>query len=115
VAIIEGVRLNLGGRDFVVPPLTLKSLRKMANRLSALRTMGDIPTDDEVEVVVEIVHAAMVRNYPDLTTDDVEELMDMANLKSVMLAVLQGSGLSRSAPGEAEESRASTGPASTDS
>src|SRR5579871_4059417 len=76
-------------------------------QLSAIDTqMGDT----EIAIVVEIVTAALQRNYPDVTADEVENILDLANAGRVLSAVLTGSGLKAgTTPGEAEAPAAAWG------
>lgn len=116
MTLIEGVKLNLGGREFVAPPLNFKALRKFTPQLAVLSKMGDVPTAEQIDVVLDIVHTALVRNYPDLNRDDLEELLDLANLAKALEAIMGASGLERTS-GEARALavEASTGATSTGS
>lgn len=115
MALLDGTKVNLGGRDFTVPPLNLKALRRLAPTISALADMADVPTPEQVGQIAEVVHAAVVRNYPEITVDEMEELLDLGNIKAVLQAILSGSGLTQGEPGGVASSGASTGPASTGS
>lgn len=108
MALIEGVRINLGGRDFVAPPLNFKALRQLTPKLAILASMGDVPTNDQTDVVLDVVLAALTRNYPDLTREELEDLLDLANLAKALEAIMGASGLERTT-GEAPA------PAATDS
>jgi hypothetical protein len=44
-------------------------------------------------VLVEIITAALQRNYPDASAETVENLLDLGNAGTVLNAVLTGSGL----------------------
>jgi hypothetical protein len=58
--------------------------------------------ESQIGVLVEIVAAAMQRNYPDMTQEAVENLLDLGNAGTVLNAVLTGSGLKmRGSLGEA--------------
>jgi hypothetical protein len=57
---------------------------------------------DQIGVLCEIVSTAMQRNYPEATTEMVEDLLDLGNARNVLSAVLTGSGLKPAAEGEAE-------------
>lgn len=101
MALLDGVKVSMGGRDFVVPSLTLKSLKSLSSKLEILSSMGGIPTPDQIDAMVSVIHCAMVRNYPELSTQDVEELLDLSNLQTTFLSVMAASGLQRK-QGEAE-------------
>jgi hypothetical protein len=116
MTLIEGVKLNLGGREFVAPPLNFKALRALTPKLAILSAMGDVPTGEQIDVVLDVVHAALVRNYPDLTREELEDLLDLANLAKALVAIMGASGLERTS-GEASALavESSTGAASTGS
>lgn len=116
MTLIEGVKLNLGGRDFVAPPLNFKALRQLTPKLAILAAMNDVPTNEQTDVVLDVVLAALVRNYPELTRDELEDRLDLANLTRALEAIMGASGLERTT-GEASASveMDSTGATSTGS
>jgi hypothetical protein len=54
----------------------------------------------DMEVCIEIIHAAIARNYPEMKKADVEELIDMRNMVPVVQAVMNISGFEAAKPGE---------------
>ena len=56
-----------------------------------------------MDCIVDVVHAAVIRNYPALTKEEVEDLIDLGNAAVIIKAVMGQSGLVRKdgAPGEA--------------
>ncbi|MGH7052552.1 MAG: hypothetical protein ACREFA_01845 [Stellaceae bacterium] len=97
---IDGITVRMGGRDWIVAPLTLGQLRRLWPHVQHLGESGAGMGEKEVSVVVEIVTAALQRTYPGMTPAKVEELLDLGNAGAVLNAVLTGSGL-RPALGEA--------------
>jgi hypothetical protein len=90
---IPGVAVAMGGRDWLVPPLTLGELRRLMPKVRQLTEIGASMGEVQIAVLVEIVTAALRRNYPDVTPEEVENLVDLGNAASVLNAVLTGSGL----------------------
>jgi hypothetical protein len=88
-----GVTITMGGRDWVVPPLTLGQLRRLMPRVRQLTEIDASMSEMQIGVLVEIVAAALQRNYPDATAETVENLLDLGNAGTVLSAVLTGSGL----------------------
>jgi hypothetical protein len=62
-------------------------------KVRQLTEIGASMGEAQIGVLVEIVAAALQRNYPDATTDKVENLLDLGNASAVLNAVLTGSGL----------------------
>src|SRR5271167_4582128 len=112
---IPGVTIAMGGRDWLVPPLTLGQLRRLMPKVRQLTEIGLLMGEAQIGVLVEIVVTALQRNYPDATTDMVENLLDLGNASAVLNAVLTGSGLKLrdSRLGEAAALGASPGAGST--
>jgi hypothetical protein len=91
--VIPGASVAMGGQDWVIPPLTLGQLRRLMPKLRELTEIGASMGEPEIGVLVEIVTAALQRNYPEVTADRVENLLDLGNASAVLNAVLTGAGL----------------------
>ena len=100
---IPGVAVAMGGQDWIVPPLTLGQLRRLMPKVRQLTEVGASMGEAQINVLIDIVTAALQRNYPETTPDRVEDLLDLGNASAVLNAVLTGSGLkpSGAAMGEA--------------
>jgi len=81
--------IQFGDELYRVPALGFKALSDpaLAERLHALNAEG-MPAAQRIETVLVLVHAAMVRNYPALTLDDVAAMVDVGNAAEVTAAVL---------------------------
>lgn len=96
---IRGKIVNMDGRDFVVPPLNLKAFQSLEEEL---KTYNGKPNVEQLATAVKLAHAAMIRNYPDLTADEMADMMDLGNMAEVMDAVMGGSGLVKQTPTQLE-------------
>jgi hypothetical protein len=90
---IPGVSVAMGGQEWMVPPLTLGQLRRLMPQVRQLTEIGASMGEEQIWVLVDIVTVALQRNYPDMTQDKVENLLDLGNAAAVLNAVLTGSGL----------------------
>lgn len=99
----DGVKINLGGREFVMPPLTLKHLRLHGPIITGLQAMTDVPDAEQCDGILTLLTAALSRNYPDLTREDLEDLVDVVNLKPAFLAMVGQSGMTQVKAGEVGE------------
>ena len=91
--VIDGVTVRMDGRDWIVAPLTLGQLRRLWPQVQRLGEVGAGMGEDEITAMVELVTAALQRNYPDLKPEKVADLLDLGNAGAVLNAVLTGSGL----------------------
>ena len=47
-------------------------------------------TEGHLDALLTLTHASMKRNYPEITAEEVEELVDRGNQTAVMFAVIAG-------------------------
>jgi hypothetical protein len=83
----------MGGETWLIPPLTLGQLRRLMPKVRQLTEVDASMGEPQIAVLVEIVATALQRNYPDVTFEQVENLLDLGNAGAVLNAVLTGSGL----------------------
>jgi hypothetical protein len=97
---IEGQTVNMGGKEFIVPPLNFKRLKLLKNKLKVLSTADPTTTtslsEPQLDACISIIHSALTRNYPDLEKDEMESLLDFGNMPVVLAAVMGQSGFVRS-------------------
>src|SRR5580693_1399336 len=97
---IPGTTVAIGGEEFIVPPLTLGQLRQLMPRVQQLAGLDATQMGDaQIQVLIEIVTAALQRNYPAMTKERVEEMLDLGNALPVLNAIL---GTTRSLAAEAK-------------
>ncbi len=95
---IPGTLINLGGVEFVMPPLNLDQIREFENIIPELgKKDGFTANADEA---LPVIYAALSRNYPDLKLEELRALLDAGNLKAASLAVIMSSGYTPGKPGE---------------
>jgi hypothetical protein len=86
----KGVEVDIGGVIYEIPPLSLGSIERLQPKLQSFDTLTDFAAKQVI--ILEVVHAALKRNYPALTVDDLKELLDAENLWPVFWATMQASG-----------------------
>lgn len=89
--LIDGVSIVLGGEQFTVPPMNLKTVRRLLPAFDQIKS-GSLNAA-ALDAAVGVIHGALSRNYPDLTADEVADMVDLSNLEGVLSAVLEVSGL----------------------
>jgi len=87
---IEGISINLGGEVYVVPALNLKQIRTMKMDIGSVNVENPLAS---ITASLSIVLTAIQRNYPDMTMDKLEEIVDMNNFQSILEAIMGQSGL----------------------
>lgn len=95
----EGQKFFMGGQEYIIPALSVKMGKKLWPKIVALNagiTTSTLP--EKYSDIIEIVHAAITRNYPDMTIDELEDLIDMTNIRRVLLAAVGQSGFLRPGP-----------------
>lgn len=96
----EGTLIKLGDRELVVPSLTVKQGKELwANLESLAQPAGSLK--DHIEASMAVIHAAVSRNYPKMTMSQLEDLVDLANFRTVVAAVMGKSGIQVRPAGEA--------------
>lgn len=96
---VDGRPVVLGGVMYIVPPLTLYAVRQFAERLKTLDLSGGMDPD-KLDLLAQVVHAAVKRNYPDMTYEELLEKLDLGNVHSVFEAVMGVSGFTPAAGGD---------------
>jgi hypothetical protein len=102
ISMIDGITVTMGGKEWAIPPLTLGQLRQLMPRVRQLSEIGENAGETQIALIVEIVTAALRRNYPEINEELVENLLDLGNAVSVLTAVLTGSGLKPRVPPSGE-------------
>lgn len=96
----RGVPIYMDGQTWVVPSLSVRQYREHED---ALRTASAQPSfDDQVKTMLPVIRAALGRNYPDVTEEQLLDMLDATTYFEVVRAVAGASGLKEKeqAPGE---------------
>lgn len=80
----KGTPIAFGDRTLIVPPLSLRSVMKLQDALDKLAGTPDL------QAVVTLAHEALRRNYPDITHDELVDVLDLNNMQSVVVAMMGG-------------------------
>jgi hypothetical protein len=97
---VKGIPMELGGTDYIVPPLSLGALEQLLPRITSFKAN---PSDvADIKVVVDAAHAALKRNYPDIERSVIADAIGLENMMDVMDTIMDISGLKRKAK-EAEQ------------
>lgn len=108
-----GTWITFGLEAYRVPALGLRAVRELQDRIRSMSSMDGLPTAEQMDTVFEIAHAALRRNYPDISKDVVADMIDLSNFHEVLAAVMAISGFAPREGGASGETVASTGTGST--
>lgn len=98
---LKGETLTLAdGKEYTLAPLTLGALEDYADRIEQLAFGG--VDKESVQTVIEVAHASLKRNYPDMTRDQVRDLIDLSMMGEVLGAAMSASGINPKVPGAGE-------------
>lgn len=98
--LIRGAEIQLGPWMFFVPPMRLIDMRKTLDE--GLLTKFDAITNGKVDgatfgegltAAATILHRALRRNYPEITVDAIEELIDTENCSQIISVIMEANGL----------------------
>jgi len=103
----KGQAFELGGTTYTVPPIALGALRELLPRIKQIDIAAGVPAGDDLELLLDVVHAALVRNYPDLTKAQLADVVDMGNVFPLFRCVMGQSGLEPANPQTAPPERSS--------
>lgn len=102
----DGITVTISWRDFIIPPLCMRDIKRL---LPLMETIQDLPPIGMLDALVEIIHTALARNYPDLTRDELEGLLDPLNIRVISDRVMEASGLKKKDEPEPDQPSPSTG------
>lgn len=110
MALIQGTPLQLGRKVYVCPALNIKGMRMFSQELALLQkglpneSIGDdVVVNNYFATLAKVAEAALLRNYPDITANEIEEGIDFNNLRTVTLGVLGASGFKTNSQSAAED------------
>ncbi|OGW51751.1 MAG: hypothetical protein A2Y81_12740 [Nitrospirae bacterium RBG_13_43_8] len=86
---IDGTKLKIGDKEFVVSALNFKQVRELRPLFKKLQDLqgGENVDSEQLDAMIEIVHQGLQRNYPDITKEELEENLDMQNIQGIINAV----------------------------
>lgn len=91
MALLAGATIELDGQEWTAPPLNFLQLQRLDPHIKTV-TSGQFSTE-WLASAVKIIHASLSRNYPELSEDDMAEMLNMGNFNRALDAVLSTSGM----------------------
>ena len=98
---VPGVEYDFGGgKVYVIAPLSIGVLVRMQAKLEALSSTSSLAAD-AIATILKATHASLLRNYPDISEEQVGDLVDVGNMHEVINLVLDVGGFKRKAAEDA--------------
>lgn len=101
---VKGTPVEIGGVQCVMPALSLLALENFQKSFKDFN--GDPSNPKNVSFFIDTVHAALKRNYPECTREDVAEGIGMESMEEIMSALLKTSGLVHKPAGDSDSGEA---------
>ncbi|MGN6383649.1 MAG: hypothetical protein ACTHMK_13685 [Dyella sp.] len=90
---IPGAPISFGGTEYTVPPINLRIDFAFKEQIKTIcKPEGEVEFTDYVDAASAILFALLQRNYPDMTRDQFNDIVDLPMLKPVMSGMLHISG-----------------------
>ncbi len=90
---IDGITVDIGGTDYIIPPLNFKALINIDGDIKSLAQPDKgFLSVEKINSMINIIYFALLRNYPDITKDDIQTMVDIKNSHQVIHTILQASG-----------------------
>lgn len=87
---IDGIEVKVGEATLTAAPLNLAATKKLLPKVQAMSETTD-PVE-AIDVSMGVVLAALRRNHPDVTTEQIEEAFSFGDLLELSTQILQMSG-----------------------
>lgn len=81
------------GKEYVIPALNIGQVRRFQEDGTFSKASGNADSPEKMSAQIKVIHTAMKRNYPEITTEEIEEMVDMGNLVKIVAAVFGQSGM----------------------
>jgi len=86
---IPGKKFNLGGKIYEIPPITYPQVCRLRETIDKIIEAGREPcASPPFGAYLTIIHAALLRNYPEITREELGNLIDLGNLLPLLSAAL---------------------------
>ncbi|GAO01925.1 hypothetical protein [Anaeromyxobacter sp. PSR-1] len=88
----DGTLLKIGGKQLEVPPLNLKSMKRLSTKgylpvLLSLRSDGAMSAE-QLEAVIEAITCAIQQNYPEIDSGWIEDNISLPEIPYILAAAL---------------------------
>ena len=92
----KGIAVEFGGKTWIIPGLTIGQMETIGDeRIDTFGRLDPSKLGAGMAEQLDILHAAMSRNYPDLTMDELKDMVDTQSFLECCIAVMKLTGEGR--------------------
>ena len=99
---VRGIIVQLGGEDWLLAPLPLGPLETLQARIEAL---SEVNLATGAATVMDAAYYSLKRNYPDITREQIGEMLGLENMWDVINAVMDDGSKRKALEAEKGEAR----------
>lgn len=89
----EGEPVKLGKKTYIIAGLSFAQAERLAPVIDEIgKNQGKTLNAKLINNICVVLHAAISRNYPNITLEEVKDLVDLKNAQKVFGAVMGASG-----------------------
>lgn len=89
----DGIKITLAGHEVTVPSMNLRQIKQYGKEMVELQKKSDIDIFDRMASFLPMICDVLNRNYPGLTTEHLEDVLDMGNFTVVFQAAMNASDI----------------------
>lgn len=86
------IKVRVGDTEMVARPLTCYAVRTLTGHAAKIRS-GDATELQAMDMMLDLVHASLTREQPEVTRDSLERALDLVELKALGAKIMEISGL----------------------
>lgn len=91
--------VEIGDRRLPVPPLSLNLVRYLTEndkaRLKSLSSIVGLPTEEQLDMFLHVIHTSLASLTKDLTLGFIEENVALEEIPGIFTAILTASGFTK--------------------
>jgi hypothetical protein len=94
-----GTPIELGGVRWILPPMNVATLQFHAEFFKGVAdgSLAGSSAFTALPVLADVIYRCLKRNYPDVTSEEIAEHVDLGNMDALFQAVVKTSGLTTDA------------------
>jgi nitroimidazol reductase NimA-like FMN-containing flavoprotein (pyridoxamine 5'-phosphate oxidase superfamily) len=75
----DGMPVVIAGKTYILPAMSAKTARRHWERIEKMQQPAGLPLVDQLDLTADLVHECLLRNYPELARNVVDDHIDVSN------------------------------------